>query len=62
MRDQASDACSAFPVNYYPNDDESEIPRATWRSHGNLLYSNWLNYCVYQVTPYKLSGPETVKE
>ncbi len=41
-----------LPVNYYPNDDENELPRATWRSHGNLLYSNWLNYCVYQVTPY----------
>ncbi len=44
-----------LPVNYYPNDDADETPRATWRSHGNLLYSNWLNYCVYQVTPYDLS-------
>ena len=43
------------PVNYYPNNDESETPRAIWRSHGNLLYSNWLNYCVYQVTPYDLA-------
>ena len=43
------------PVNYYPNNDENEIPRAIWRSHGNLLYSNWLNYCVYQVTPYDLT-------
>lgn len=43
------------PVNYYPNNDENEMPRAIWRSHGNLLYSNWLNYCVYQVTPYDLT-------
>jgi len=43
------------PVNYYPNNDEKETPRAIWRSHGNLLYSNWLNYCVYQVTPYDLT-------
>ena len=44
-----------LPVNYYPNNDINNAPRATWRSHGNLLYSNWLNYCVYQVTPYDLS-------
>jgi homoserine O-succinyltransferase len=45
----------ALPVNYFPHNDANERPRATWRSHGNLLYSNWLNYCVYQVTPYDLS-------
>jgi len=44
-----------LPAHYFPNDNTNESPRAIWRSHGNLLYSNWLNYCVYQVTPYDLS-------
>lgn len=43
------------PVNYYPNDDISCTPVASWRSHGHLLFSNWLNYCVYQQTPYDLA-------
>lgn len=43
-----------MPTNYYPNDDASQTPRATWRSHGHLLFSNWLNYHVYQLTPYDL--------
>ncbi len=55
LRDLDEGLEPTLPVNYYPNDDENEMPRATWRSHGNLLYSNWLNYCVYQVTPYDLS-------
>lgn len=55
LRDLHEGLGSEMPVNYYPNDDANETPRATWRSHGNLLYSNWLNYCVYQVTPYDLS-------
>jgi homoserine O-succinyltransferase len=42
------------PVNYFPGDDPSLKPRKTWRSHAYLLYSNWLNYCVYQSTPYNL--------
>ena len=40
------------PVNYYPNDDENEKPLLQWRAHGNTLYTNWLNYYVYQNTPY----------
>ena len=43
------------PVNYFPNDDPSKLPTVTWRSHANLLYSNWLNYFVYQTTPFDLS-------
>ncbi len=43
------------PCNYYPNDDPSQVPQNRWRSHANLLFSNWLNYCVYQVTDYDLS-------
>ncbi len=42
------------PYNYFPNDDPSREPKVTWRSHANLLYSNWLNYFVYQTTPYDL--------
>ncbi len=44
-----------IPVNYFPNDDVSKPPVVTWRSHANLLYSNWLNYFVYQTTPFDLS-------
>ena len=40
------------PKNYYPSDDPSKPPRVRWRGHANLLYANWLNYYVYQVTPY----------
>ncbi|MBD9615556.1 homoserine O-succinyltransferase, partial [Pseudomonas sp. PDM02] len=42
------------PYNYFPKDDPQNKPRATWRSHGNLLFTNWLNYYVYQITPYDL--------
>ena len=45
----------AVPENYFPNDDPSEPPRVTWRAHANLLYSNWLNYFVYQTTPYDIT-------
>ena len=43
------------PVNYYPGDDPTKAPIVSWRAHGNLLYSNWLNYFVYQTTPYDIS-------
>jgi homoserine O-succinyltransferase len=44
-----------IPVNYFPDDNPKNPPRVTWRSHANLLYSNWLNYFVYQTTPFDLS-------
>ena len=44
-----------IPVNYFPHDDPTNLPVVTWRSHANLLYSNWLNYFVYQTTPFNLS-------
>jgi homoserine O-succinyltransferase len=44
----------AIPKNYYPNDDPTRPPVVRWRGHANLLYSNWLNYYVYQETPYDL--------
>lgn len=43
------------PKNYYPHDDPTQAPTVRWRGHANLLYSNWLNYYVYQVTPYDLN-------
>jgi homoserine O-succinyltransferase len=43
------------PKNYYPNDDPTQTPHVRWRGHANLLYSNWLNYYVYQVTPYDVN-------
>ena len=45
----------AVPVNYYPDDNPDNPPKVTWRSHANLLYSNWLNYFVYQTTPYDIN-------
>ena len=44
------------PYNYFPNDDDTKEPLVTWRSHANLLYQNWLNYFVYQTTPYDLNA------
>ena len=43
-----------IPVNYFPNDDDTQDPIVRWRSHANLLFSNWLNYFVYQTTPYDI--------
>ena len=44
-----------LPVNYYPDDDCNRKPMLSWRSHANNLYTNWLNYYVYQITPYDLN-------
>ncbi len=54
-RDINKGLCIATPENYFPGDDASKPPLVRWRSHANLLYSNWLNYHVYQETPYDLS-------
>ena len=43
-----------IPVNYYPDNDPSKKPYLKWRAHANTLYTNWLNYYVYQVTPFEL--------
>ncbi|PNR97089.1 homoserine O-succinyltransferase [Petrotoga sp. 9PWA.NaAc.5.4] len=45
-----------LPKNYFPNNDPSKEPLVKWRSHAYLLFSNWLNYCVYQETPYELKN------
>ena len=46
------------PANYYEDDDPSRPPRVRWRAHANLLFTNWLNYYVYQTTPYDISKIE----
>lgn len=55
LRDKQAGLPIDVPYNYFPNDDDSQTPIVTWRSHANLIYSNWLNYFVYQTTPYKIS-------
>ena len=54
LRDKNQGLPIHVPVNYYPNDDDTKPPLVRWRGHGNLLYSNWLNYFVYQTTPYDI--------
>ncbi|WP_049854786.1 homoserine O-acetyltransferase MetA [Dickeya fangzhongdai] len=54
FRDYDAGLNPVIPVNYFPGDNPQKTPRATWRSHGHLLFSNWLNYYVYQITPFDL--------
>ena len=53
-RDLARGIGPQVPANYFPNDDPTREPRCTWRSQAQLLYTNWLNYYVYQTTPYDI--------
>ncbi|MBQ6343078.1 MAG: homoserine O-succinyltransferase [Anaerolineaceae bacterium] len=52
LRDKKAGLPIHVPENYYPGDDDTQSPMCRWRSCANLLYSNWLNYFVYQTTPY----------
>ena len=56
LRDKAAGLPIHMPENYYPNNDDTQPPMVTWRSHASLLYQNWLNYFVYQTTPYDISN------
>lgn len=58
LRDKEKGLPIEIPKNYFPDDDPEKEPLVTWRSHANLLYSNWLNYFVYQITPYDI---DTIK-
>ena len=55
-RDKAQGLPIRVPANYFPNDDDTKMPLVTWRSHASLLYQNWLNYFVYQTTPYDIAA------
>ncbi|GGG75473.1 homoserine O-acetyltransferase MetA [Paenibacillus radicis (ex Gao et al. 2016)] len=55
-RDKAKGLAIDVPKNYFPGDNPERLPLSTWRAHANLLYSNWLNYYVYQQTPYELGA------
>lgn len=54
FRDVNKGVTIGVPANYFPNGDPALPPIVTWRAHGNILFGNWLNYCVYQETPYDL--------
>ncbi|MBQ9929500.1 MAG: homoserine O-succinyltransferase [Oscillospiraceae bacterium] len=54
LRDKNQGLPIGVPKNYYPNDDDTQEPIVRWRGHANLLFSNWLNYFVYQTTPYDI--------
>ena len=56
LRDKNQGLPIKVPENYYPNDDDTKDPIVRWRGHGNLLFSNWLNYFVYQTTPYDIKS------
>ena len=56
QRDKAAGVPIHVPKNYFPDDDDTREPVCTWRSAGNLLFSNWLNYFVYQATPYLITN------
>ncbi len=55
LRDKEAGKPISIPKNYFPDDDDTKEPIVSWRSHANLLYSNWLNYFVYQTTPYDIT-------
>ncbi len=61
IRDSGIDPDTKVPENYFPNDDPTQEPLVTWRGHANLIYHNWLNYFVYQNTPYDIQSISPVE-
>lgn len=57
-RDMKKGLSIDLPVNYFPENDPSKPPMARWKSHANLMYYNWLNYYVYQITPFNINDIE----
>jgi homoserine O-succinyltransferase len=55
LRDKNAGLPIELPKNYFPRDDDTLPPQNSWRAHANLLYMNWLNYFVYQITPFNIS-------
>lgn len=62
LRDKKAGLPIAPPENYYPGDDDTKAPIVSWRSCANLLFANWINYIVYQTTPYDLSTLTKLQE
>ncbi|MGD9666504.1 MAG: homoserine O-succinyltransferase [Synergistaceae bacterium] len=62
LRDKNAGLPIKVPKNYYPDDDDTRKPLVTWRSSANLLFFNWLNYFVYQTTPFELDAIGTERE
>jgi len=56
LRDAEAGINPDVPYNYFPGDDSSKQPKYTWGGHASLMYSNWLNFCVYQETPFNLEN------
>jgi homoserine O-succinyltransferase/O-acetyltransferase len=56
IRDKSKHLPIKILCNYYPNDDLDLLPVIKWRAHANLLFTNWLNYFVYQQTPYYIDS------
>ncbi len=61
FRDREKGLPIEVPFNYFPEDNPENPPRNTWKAHANLLYSNWLNYFVYQTTPYNIEDIDEAK-
>ena len=61
LRDLGQGIQPKVPYNYFPDDDDRRTPPNSWRAHANLLYQNWLNYYVYQTTPYDINTIEPMK-
>ncbi|MBO5027600.1 MAG: homoserine O-succinyltransferase [Clostridia bacterium] len=61
VRDLSQGKPISIPKNYFPNDDDTQPPIVSWRGHAHLLFSNWLNYFVYQSTPYDIKKVEEDK-
>ncbi len=62
LRDKAAGIDPEIPENYFPDDDDTKEPLITWRAHATLLFSNWLNYFVYQATPYDIMKIKDMKK
>ncbi|MBQ7769759.1 MAG: homoserine O-succinyltransferase [Clostridia bacterium] len=62
VRDLSQGKPISIPKNYFPNDDDTQPPIVSWRGHAHLLFSNWLNYFVYQSTPYDIKQLEENKK
>ncbi len=62
IRDMNAGINPEMPENYFPDNDDTKEPIATWKAHANLLYTNWLNYFVYQTTPYNVNDIKNQSE